>query len=408
MGFWIISILLAVGVAAILVLALLQNQRTQRAAASYDVQVYRDQLKEIDRDLARGIVTKDEADALKTEVSRRLLAADALSQSQSTTEAKDGAPRIAALVVAPLLVLGAAGLYQQIGAPGYPDLPINARLEAAEMARINRPSQAVAEAEADLARLQEVPANEEFLALMDQLRAAVAQRPGDIQGLTLLARNEAQLGNFIAAYKAQEQLITAKGRTATPQDLADLADMMILAAGGYVSPEAEGLLIQVMEAEPSNGIARYYSGLMFTQTGRPDASFEIWRSLLAESPPDAPWVTPIRRQIEEVAMRAGVPFTLPPLGEQVGPSREEIAAAQGMTPDDRMAMIEGMVDSLSDRLATEGGTAEEWARLINALGVLNRYEPAKAIWAEAQTVFADRPEDLARVRDVALQWDLLE
>ena len=57
----------------------------------------------------------------------------------------------------------------------------------------------------------------------------------------------------------------------------------------------------------------------------------------------------------------------------------------------RQAMIRGMVDGLAERLATEGGPAEDWARLIRALGVLGDTDRARAIWDEARTVFADTP-----------------
>jgi cytochrome c-type biogenesis protein CcmH len=74
-----------------------------------------------------------------------------------------------------------------------------------------------------------------------------------------------------------------------------------------------------------------------------------------------------------------------------------------MAPEDREAMIRGMVAQLSDRLATEGGPAEDWARLITSLGVLGESAQAGAIWAEAQGVFADDAEALARIRDAAVQ-----
>jgi cytochrome c-type biogenesis protein CcmH len=45
-------------------------------------------------------------------------------------------------------------------------------------------------------------------------------------------------------------------------------------------------------------------------------------------------------------------------------------AAAEMAPEDRAAMIEGMVEGLAGRLATEGGPPEDWARLITAFGVL--------------------------------------
>ena len=79
-----------------------------------------------------------------------------------------------------------------------------------------------------------------------------------------------------------------------------------------------------------------------------------------------------------------------------------------MTDDERTEMIRGMVDGLSDRLATEGGPASDWARLIGALGVLGETERAAAIWNEARDVFAANPGDLALLAQAASQAGLSE
>jgi cytochrome c-type biogenesis protein CcmH len=76
-----------------------------------------------------------------------------------------------------------------------------------------------------------------------------------------------------------------------------------------------------------------------------------------------------------------------------GPTAEQMEAAAEMSPEERMEMIRGMVGGLSDRLATEGGPVEDWARLIGALGVLGEAEQARAIADEAEEVFAG--DDLA-------------
>jgi cytochrome c-type biogenesis protein CcmH len=119
--------------------------------------------------------------------------------------------------------------------------------------------------------------------------------------------------------------------------------MMILAAGGYVSPEAEAALVRGLELQPRNGTARYYAGLMYAQQGRPDLAFPIWRNLLAESTPDAPWLDPIRLQIEEVAALAGERVRLADLPQPARPpparpSRHggrRRAGARGPRGDDR-------------------------------------------------------------------------
>lgn len=396
MTFWIVSIGIAVVVAALLALALMRRGVAEGSAA-FDVQVYRDQLKEVERDLARGVVTEAEAEQVRIEVSRRLLEAD--KAAQGTAPQGGEAPRAATIAVtvacAAVVIGGTWALYSRIGAPGYPDLPLAERFELAELARQNRPNQAQAEEEAARTAPPAPQLDESYAALMDELRSALAERPNDLPGHILLARNEAAVGRFTAAYQAQARVVALKGDAATADDFADLADLMVLAAGGFVSPEAEDVLRETLDRDPANGTARYYSGLLAAQTGRPDVAFRVWRALLAASPADAPWVAPIRAQIEPLSEIAGVDYVLPPLADApAGPTAADIAAAEDMSPEGRMQMIRGMVDGLGERLATEGGPPEDWARLIRALGVLGRRDQAAAVWQEAQQVF---PDDITRV-----------
>ena len=238
---------------------------------------------------------------------------------------------------------------------------------------------------------------------MVKLRAAMAERPGDARGLELLSRNEAALGNFAAAAAAQRQLMAAKAGAVTAADHAALAEIMIVAAGGYVSPEAEAELVAALKIDPRNPTARYYSGVLFADVGRFDRTFALWQPLLDEGPADAPWIAPIRAGIEEVAMRAGVNYTLPAL---TGPSAADVSAAADMTPEARKTMIEGMVAQLSDRLATEGGTVEDWNRLIRSLTVLERRAEAQVIYDEAKTRFAGQDAELSFLRLAAVETGL--
>ncbi|MFD1343109.1 c-type cytochrome biogenesis protein CcmI [Litorisediminicola beolgyonensis] len=400
--FWIITGAGGLAVTALLVLALLHGRRSVDATA-FDIAVYRDQLKEVDRDLARGTIAPEEAERLKTEVSRRLLAADAAAGTESSSRAGRGPTLAAALLVASLILGGGYGLYAQLGAPGYGDLSLATRIELAEDARRTRPSQAMAEEQVPATQPAQQP-SEEYLDLVQKLRGAVAERPDDLQGYTLLARSEAALGNFVAAYEAQERIVELKGDAATGKDYADLADMMVLAAGGYVSPEAEGVLERTLARDPENGVARYYAGLTMAQTGRPDRAFRMWDALLRRSAPEDPWVPPIAGQIEDMAARAGVTDYTPPIPRAPalpGPGAADVEAAQDMTPEARQEMIRGMVARLSDRLATEGGTPEEWARLIGALVVIGDPQQAIAVYADAQEVFAGNDDALATVREAA-------
>lgn len=393
--FWAAAAGITLGVAVLLVQAL------RRGAAATDnesaLKVYRDQLAEVDRDLARAVLSPTEADRVKTEVSRRLLDADRALRAAAPANTGTHILPAAALIVVAL----AASLYGylRLGAPGYGDLPMTDRLALAEQAYQNRPSQAQAESE-NTAPLVD-PTDATFLDLMTKLRAAIVARPDDQQGLALLARNEASLGNFIAARKAQEHLIDLLGAQATADDHAGLAQTMIFAANGKVTPEAEKHLIRALELNPRQPLARYFSGLMFAEINRPDRAFALWEPLLREGPADAPWIAPIRDMLQDTADSAGIKYQLPSLGK--GPTSADMAAAQDMTPEQRQEMIKGMVEQLETRLNSEGGPVEDWAKLINALGVLGDQSRAKAAYAKAIAQFKSDDAALGQIEAAASQ-----
>ncbi len=371
--FWIAAGALLLIVAGALLRAL-RHGAVARVEPTAGLQVYRQQLAEIDRDLARGSLPVDEADRMRTEVSRRMLEADRHAPRPAAPQSSQSA--LIAIAICAALGASVAG-YVWLGAPGYPDLPLASRIAEAEGRRAGRPDQATAEARVSLPAPQTPDA--EYAALINRLRDAVKANPTDVTGLDLLATNEANLGNFAAARTAQQILIDTKGDAATSQDHANLAEYLIAATGGYVSPQAEDVLEQALLRDPQNGTARYYAGLMMGQSGRYDLGFRFWRPLV-DGPSDAAWMPALRAQIEDMAYRAGVAFTLPP--------------PNGMTPED-------MVAQLSNRLATEGGPPEDWARLITSLRVLGNDAQSDAILTEARRVFAGNSDALAAIEAAA-------
>jgi cytochrome c-type biogenesis protein CcmH len=71
-------------------------------------------------------------------------------------------------------------------------------------------------------------------------------------------------------------------------------------------------------------------------------------------------------------------------------------------------MISGMVSGLADRLATEGGPANDWARLITAYGALGDIDNARMIWVEAQDVFGANADAMNVLRGAAQTAGVLE
>lgn len=403
--FWLLCALLTLAVAAAIA-APLWHTRAAPSAASYDLQVYRDQLREVDRDLERGVIGADDAERLRTEIGRKVLDAD--KRDASAAPVLSQRKQAGALVILALVMAGGIGLYLWQGAPQRPDLPLSKRIALAEQAYQSRPSQA--EAEAAAPKINPAAADPEYVDLVKQLRAKVAERPDDPQGFALLATHEMRLGNMEAARKAQQKYITLRGDKATAEDLIRLVTVMFSAAGGVITPEAEKVLAAALAKQPDLPQGRYMTGLLQLQNGRPDRAFPIWRDLLAEGPQDAPWNQLIlAANIQDIAWIAGHPEYLIPTAKPLpGPDAQTMQAAEDMAPGDRAEFIEGMVEQLETRLANEGGSAQEWARLISSLGVLGRTEKAQAIYDEAKQRFGAMPDAKSAIEAAAEQAGLVQ
>ena len=418
--FWIICAALA-GVVAIAIAApLLRRQRAgAEPAAAFDLRVYRDQLREVERDLERGVIDASDAERLRVEIGRKVLAADrALERETAARRAPGGLVAIAVLAV---LIAGAVALYERMGTPERGDEPIARRIADAKALYDQRPTQAEAEVAAPKPKPPENDSEfEQYSELDEKLRAAVAQNPDDPRGLELLAQHERGLGNLVAAKEAQAKLVALRGDQASDQDWSRLADLTVEAAGGLITAEGENAIARILELNPHSPQGRYYAGLLQIQSGRPDRAFPLWAGLLEEGPPDAPGLQPIRFIIGDLAWFAGQPDYTPPEAPGAaggpmaapgmpglpGPDADAMAAAADMTPAEREQMIDGMIKGLEDRLATQGGSPEEWARLINALAVKGEQVHAQEILTEARSKFAADPQALTVIDGAAGQAGL--
>ena len=398
---FIAAALTALSIAAI-VMPILRG-RLDDARPETDIAIYRDQLAEVDRDLARGVLDETEAERTRTEISRRLLAADANARTQATdTSVK--ANRVLAVVVALGIGGAAAGLYATLGAAGYGDVPRELRLSIGEERRQNRPSQLDAEA------LIPIPDNlDEFddatRELIQSRRAATFERPEDGPTWDVLVQTEAAIGQYHRATRAAERVIALEGPNAEIGDFVRLLDLMVAGTQGYVSPEAETVALTVLRQDPQNVAAQYYAGLMYAQNDRPDRAFALWRQVIEDSPQGTLHWNFAANQIAQVAAQMGVDYALP---DQRGPTAEDFAAAEDMSPEDQQAMIQGMVGSLADRLATEGGPPQDWARLITSLVAIDQPEAAIVVLGEAEAIFGADVQAVNFIRRAAQEAGLIE
>lgn len=362
--------------------------RRPTPGASPDLTIYREQLDELERDVARSTLSVDDAARLRIEISRRMLEADRAARRPSAPVG-----RTVGLLGLAVGAVAALPLYLHLGATGYPDLGLSARIDRIEDARARRPSQAEAERPPPQADI-----DPQYADLLAQLRAAVAATPDDVTGLRLLVRNEAGVGNFAAAAEAQRQLLTLDGADDAAQ-YSLLAELLVRATGGYVSPEAESALRQGLRRDPEDPTALYLLGMTMAQGGRPDQAYRHLSHALRVAP-DAPWRADVLGQMPELASLAGARWTPP---DPVADPAADIAA---LPPEDQAAAIRGMVDGLAARLEQGGGTPDEWARLIRAYGVLGRPDAARDAWQRARAVLtndADRALMDATLAEVGLE-----
>ena len=382
--FYAVAGALALATALVLIRPLLRPAAGRAGSGSRDAHIYRDQLDEIERDLARGTISAGEAGGARAEVSRRLIAT---TGRDAAATGHEPAPRRYSLVMAGIALIGAPALAAMIylagGIPGQPDLPFADRT-APEASQAARPSQAEAEAAVTLEPVQPLTEElQEYAAMMTRLEAILGQRPGDAQGLTLLANGYMRLQRYGDSWRAYERLIAVSGDKADAGLYASMAEAMVLAAGGYVSPDAERAIGVALTRDPALPLARYYAGLVMVQGGNLDQAITIWQRLKAETPADAPWLEFLDGMLAEAqALRDGLP----------GPSAADIEAAGAMAPGERQAMIEGMVAQLEERLTTDGGEVEEWLRLMNAYAQLDRRDDAARIARLGIAAFANGTE----------------
>src|SRR5580692_6355796 len=147
--------------------------------------VYQDQLAEIDRDRAAGLIGDPEAESARVEISRRLLAAADAEAPAATAPASSAlwrrrAAALAAIVVVPAVALG---FYLRLGSP---DVPAFARSNG-------------------------VPGRQSIESLVSQVEAHLASNPNDGAGWEILAPVYLRMGRADDAVAAWRKAIALNG-----------------------------------------------------------------------------------------------------------------------------------------------------------------------------------------------------
>ncbi len=362
---WIIFALMTG--AAIFAVLLPLGRVPRPASGGSDVLVYKDQLEEVDRDRASGLIGEAEAEAARLEVSRRLLSAADLSRPPAS--AADAQPslhrrRLAALAALVVLPFGPLGLYVALGSPNLPGEPA--------FARVSTPQ-----------------GYESIAKLVNQVGAHLARSPDDGAGWEVLAPVYMRLNRFDDAVEARKKALKLIGESATRE--ADLGEAETAAANGVVTADAKAAFERAVSRDPHEAKARYFLGLAAEQDGKTEEATAMWRALLADAPAGAQWVSFVSQAL---ARTTGAPVASP------GPNADDVAAASDMSDGARRDMIRGMVARLADRLHGDGADVDGWIRLVRAYVVLGDRDKARDAAADAKRALGDRPDEVKRIDDL--------
>lgn len=340
--------------------------RRAPARAGSDVEVYRDQLQEIERDRATGRIGVDEAEAARVEVSRRLIAAADAAEPAMSTAGAARRRRAVALMALILLPLGAGALYLALGSPMLPSQPHVARRDAP-------------------------PEQRSIDELVARVEAHLEQNPNDGRGWEVVAPVYLRLNRLDDAVRARRNALRLLGASAERE--ADLGEALTFVANGMVTAEAKESFDRALKLDPEAFKARYFLGLSAEQDGRREDAAKIWRALIEGAPPGAQWLGFVRESLMRVDPNATLPT--PP-----GPSAADVAAANEMSPEQRNEMVRGMVARLADRLKQEGSDVDGWLRLLRAYMVLGEPDKARAAANDARRALAGEPEKIRQIDEL--------
>lgn len=296
---------------------------------------FRLQLREIDTDAASGRLGEAETIAAKGELARELMRLK--DEQRNAIAPAAGRPNVLLSVSVVLVAVLAVGTYSFMGSPHLPSQPLQARTDA------------VPQIDLDDA--------------IKRIEKQLAKTPDDLRGWSVIAPAYMQLGRFADAARAYRRILELEGPTADGET--DLAEALMMANEGRAEGEPLALFESAAARDPKHVRSRYYLASEAMRAGRYEDAATLWNEVLALAKGGEPWV---------------------------GTAQSGLAAATagldgGNMPD--AAAIAAMVEGLAARLASQGGTIEEWTRLVRSRLVLGETEAAQADYDAARRMYPD-------------------
>ena len=370
MTFWIIIVFMTLAASLAVLRPLVSSRKASEPVASHDIEVYRDQMAELERDRERGLISEEDAGEARAEIGRRLLKAD--EENQDPRQGSAGMlTKLAATVAVLSIPVVSWAFYAGLGSPDMPSQPL--------VARLSKPPQQSSVAE-----------------LIARAETHLQRNPQDGDGWEVLAPIYMRTGRFQESVDAWRKVIAIKGESA--QRLTGLGEALGAAAGGNVDDKSLAAFQAALKLDPKDEKARFFLGVADAQSGKLDEARARWKDIADSAAENSPWKTASLNAIEQANRNEQQAKAAP---AAPGPTAGDIAAAKDMTAGDRQAMIEGMVERLAGKLKDDPSDADGWQRLIRAYAVLGRKEDAAGALATARDALKAAPEKLAALEQFA-------
>ena len=308
-GFLIVmGVLIALGLAFVLpALARQRSEEDKTSRAQANVVIYRDQLNELDADLANGTISADQHTVGRRELEKRALE-DTLAAVNDSTPMLPGRGRWAPVALAVLIPVAAVGLYLKIGAP-----EAIAPLASSPTQEAGAPGGS-----------PHSTSIESIRAMTEKLAANLKDKPDDGAGWAMLARSYNVLGRFAEAadaYSRAEKLLPPDA-----QLLTDHADALAMSQGQKLDGEPMALLQRALKIDPANLKALALMGTAaFDRKDYPGA-IAYWEKMVQMAPADSEFTQSLQASLDEAralakghAPSAALPNILPAAPEAGAP-----------------------------------------------------------------------------------------
>ena len=349
MTLWI-SFALMTAVAALAILRPFWRPARISAEAPRDIEVYRQQLQEIDAELGRGMLSVADAEVARIEISRRILAA---GEHTAQLAPMSGRSAIVPYALAGFLPAVALSLYIVYGSPNYPAQPLSAR----------------------------APGDGQSVdALVARVEERLQLNPEDGAGWSVIAPVYMRMERYADAAEAYRNASRLLGETA--DRAANLGEALTLANDGVVDEHARVALNRAVSLDPAHAKASFWLAVADEQAGKTAEAIGAFRQLLGRDLPDAAKAVIKQR----IAILEGWPIAegSPDAGGGVDAAR-----------------IHQMVSGLAERLQQDGSDLNGWLMLVRAYTVLGRKDEAVTALKRARSQFAGNNEALDQIDALA-------